>query len=183
MRNINWLIVAFSVLLLVVVGEIVYYFFVLSPQGTRQSTALQNQPQPTSQAVSFVPPQSSNAVKYINKFDRDSIISSKFINVYDGHITSLESKTGIFTDKSYNATTRYVSVLQLTSDKNPNSRLNFYFSEDDIRKMAVFRLVNGREQSISYHDLKVNDAISIEETMDTLQQNYADVFTYKIVVQ
>ena len=183
MHNTKWLTLVFSILLLVVVGEIIYYFFVLSPQGTRQSTTLQNQPQPTSQAASFLPAQSSNAVKYINSINRYSVTSSKFINVYDGRIASLENKTGIFTDKNYNATTRYISFLQLTSDKNSNSRLNFYFSEDDIKKMTIFRAVNGAEQEIAYDDLKMNDAISIEETMDTMQQNYADIFTYRIVVK
>ena len=130
-----------------------------------------------------MPAQSSNAVKYINSINRDSVTSSKFINVYDGRIASLENKTGIFTDKNYNATTRYISFLQLTSDKNSNSRLNFYFSEDDIKKMTIFRAVNGAEQEIAYDDLKMNDAISIEETMDTMQQNYADIFTYRIVVK
>lgn len=185
MRNTKWLIVAFSILLLVVVGEIIYYFFVLSPgQGTKQTTTIQNQPQPTSPSgTSFVPPINNNAVKYINSINRDSVTYSKFINVYDGRITSLENKTGIFTDKSYNATTRYVSILQLTSDKNSNSRLNFYFSEEDIKKMTVFRIVNGTEQKISYDDLKMNDAVSIEETMDTMQRNYTDTFTYRIMVK
>jgi len=172
MTNLNKLLIALFVILLLVVGIEAGYYFIYQPkkqQAVSQVNTTSPTKQPTSnntgntvQPLTIIPvndPQraiSYNALRFLASLKKGILTESTLNNRYQGTLTEIDLKGGQL-PKGF----PYKVSLVITGD---NKFVNtFYFKEEVLKTTKVTALVNGKEQPINLSDLKTGDKISIQQ--------------------
>ncbi len=179
----------FIVLVVVLVGELGFLFF----QSQRKQP-----PIPTTQSVNALPvptltstpktPTATDAATvnfmqteqdvyknldalgsyYRSMADKGILISSTLSVKMGGQLVEINDQGGVL------PVTNFQYKLKI-SFKQGNVVQSTYLTEAQAKRIAVVQLVNGKEQPISFTDLKIGDNITIEKTRNMLEP--PDVFT------
>lgn len=179
----------FIVLLIIIAGEVVYYFyFIPSPQPAPQTTQVQNfqnptQPSPTSptpanQPQSLKPKEFLTKVEeFLAEHDKGAMTSSVLINQYAGKITNIEKK-------------------KLPREPNPKSEYSIFISiqGNKITENSVIRIkdlalpgtkilekTGEKEIPIQISDLKTGDSVIITENYPLTKNSPDDKLKYTIL--
>lgn len=102
---------------------------------------------------------------------------SHLTNNFEGNISSINTDKRTMT--VIGGPTSYVFTLFISHarDKDPTG---FYFTQDDLKLLSLYKLIDEKEVQINYSDLKVGDSITLNGTFDLLTGN---LIKLKIVAQ
>ncbi len=174
----------FAVLLIVIAGEVIYYFyFIPEPSQTAFQTAkilnsTQLQPTPANQPQSLKPKEFlSKAEEFLAEHEKGALTSSILINQYAGKIISIEKG-------------------KLPKEPNPKSEYSIFISiqgtdtaENSIIKIKdlmlpetkILEKTGEKEVSIQMSDLKKDDSVVITENYPLTKNSLDDKLKYTIV--
>ncbi len=102
---------------------------------------------------------------------------SYLTNNFEGSISSINTDKRIMTVIGGPASYVFTLFIFHAGDKDPTG---FYFTQDDLKLLSVYKLIDGKEVLINYSDLKVGDSITLNGTFDLLISN---LIKLKIVVR
>ena len=173
------LIILFGALLLVTIGEIIYYFFFLSPNN--QFNTARNDASQSSQAspaIASNPTTQQNLDSYLNSYrlilNSDVITSSVITNIYEGRIQELDTDGGTWaSDVPYS-----IKLAIVNDSKDP---FTIYYNENNLRAMQIVQLSNSQEREISFENLAVGNSIKIEEVFILNKDFSKTTMQFKII--
>jgi len=161
------LIFVFIILSVVVIGEI-FYFLYYSKINANKTPPLANTTINNSIAsptITSLDKRSLNQdfLEALKKTPKDIIISSTIINTFKGKITKIKilDKEEKFEDHDY----YYRVDLRLKGKEG--GELNRLYNDQELGKIAVVELTDdNKEIPIKFSDLKINDEITLEESIN-----------------
>ncbi len=159
--------IIFVVLLIITAAEL-FYFFIYQPKSVNKSSSTTNQfPSltPTPQSVSSEENQAVNSTTVNNLFlYKKSILSSSIINnKYEGEIVFINKNGGFLKTEQF----KYDLEIKIKSDLNEFN--SFYYNENEVKQIKVFKLNNNQKESSDINELKIGDKIVIEESLNLLK--------------
>jgi len=162
----------FLVLIIVIIGEIVY--LIISEQNQKNVAQTITGVQPSDQIIVKSNPQSLLAMtsqtknillQRISTVKKDILKKSVISFELDGKITQINNQGWKMPDG-----TQYQFSFQLTS---PSGNSNFIMFNEDEKKIAkVVLSMDDKAIPIQLSDLKVNDYVKINQTVDLLAEDY-----------
>ena len=158
----------FVILFFVLLGEVGYFFyFSRTPEVENQlaPTILVPAPpsQPERQGVQAI---KDDVLNYLYVANEGVIISSTLENQYQGKIIKLEISDGL------------KIIFQ-----SENGAVNGYnFSKQELEKISVFRDNAGENEEITLNDLKLGDQITIDITLNLLNDLTNSLIESKITL-
>lgn len=194
MTKLSKILLGFFILLLVLVlGEVGYYFY-YQPK-TNSAVNVKNVPFPspilTISPTNILIPSASvtNAAKDNSQSDRainDSVIfdlkkikkglisSSNIINQFQGTISALNVKGGV--DKNQ----KYAMRLKIVGENGLSN--GFILNDYEFAKVRITKLEsNGKTSPLSLDALRINDKIKIQQVMDLLKSSGENTVEFIIV--
>ncbi len=182
MNNIsNILKIIFILLILITVGEGMYYLYVLynnkpNPVASEQSTnnllITPSREIPTLIPVNFQTAnpdlklsekEMSDRLDVFRKLLRDGVIKSSVrTTVFESTIKTIDTRETLEKGIKYK--------LKITIKAGDTDVQDFNFSEYELERMKVFEMKDGKEQSINYSQLKSGDKIRMETTIDLTKE-------------
>lgn len=178
--------IVFFAFLLVIMAELIYFFF-YQPQFKKNQVPIPTLiPNPTllpSPPVEPPPPSvdpeqalNDTLIDSLRKYKKGMLVSSVITNKLKGIVEEVDLSGGIRSlDNS-----EYKARIKIISEEKSDNYTIIYFSEEEVKNMKVVALENGKEQPIQLSDLKQGDRITLEETGDLTQYGDNLVVDYKI---
>lgn len=148
------LITLFLVLLIIIIGEIGYYFSlsnnILSASRQKREPSELIPTLSTSPSINLNDPR--DYIRWLQK--RASVmVSSTMIDISEGTIKKIQTGQN----------TNQIQVVLTIKGKNGE-----YTFSPDLTITKVFQKVNGKIEPFNYKNLKINDRVSIKETFDVM---------------
>jgi len=165
------LLLIFGVLLLLTIGELVYYFFVLSPKESLNKQNAINTKQLIQDPNIAIKEQ---ALTYIRNFPVDILQTSRVTNEYVGEIAKVDTTDRVLNQDNPSTAFPYSVTVTL---KNNNKTINFYLNTNNEKIIKISE--NGTESSFTPEKLPLGQKVRIVETINMLEtfDNNREVFT------
>jgi len=110
--------------------------------------------------------------------DKEAVISSHFINEYNGKIVKLENKDIVSPFKGNPDYQPELSILLETVNNSNKFSYTLYFDKEELSFLNV-KKQNGDSSNVTYQDLKEGQNIVVQETWDLIKKKISD---YKITI-
>lgn len=179
----------FVVLLIIIAGEVVYYFyFIPSPQPIPQTTQVQNSqnpiqpsptsPTPTNQPQSLKPREFLTKVEeFLAEHEKGAMTSSVLINQYAGKITNIEKRRPLKEPDPKSEYSLFISIQGTNSTENSIIKIR----DLAIPETNIVKKTGEKEIPIQISDLKTGDSIIVTENYPLTKKSPDDKLKYTII--
>jgi len=169
--------VLFVTLLIILVVEVVYLFFLQKQKIIKNdfksssitiliTPTISSSQTPTSADQSFSEDSLQSLVNWLRKGKKDLVVASSLTQTYQGKIVEIKIEEGI------NPLNKFAYAMSLKIEGKGGNKKGFLFSKDTLtNKMNVLALVEERKQSFKIEDLSVGDEVTVKEDQNLFIMN------------
>lgn len=177
------LLTAFALLLLITLGEILYYFFYLSPNTQKASLNVGQLNQQSSKNAEQKPNPdqavSEETLNFLRNYNKNLVTSAEIVVEQEGIIQGIATKPGT-AEIPGSGTVNYLAYITIT---NNEARRDFVFTEEIIDRIYITD--NNRKEvklvDPSSLDLKIGDRIVVRWITDLTKKDYVSITRIDII--
>jgi hypothetical protein len=168
--------VTFIILLLVLLGEISFFFWQnynsFNNTNNINESYISPSPQENNELITRVPAYNKETLDSLYNFNKDIIKSSILLNEYEGIVIDINENGGYLKKENFD----FKYFLRIKNNKDTNS---WYFSDNEIEKIKVY---DKTDKEINLNDIKIGDNIKILHKVDLLKNLNSNLIEFNIYI-
>jgi len=168
--------VVFVFLLLVLLGELSFFFWQNYNSFNNKNKTNESYISPSSQEnnelITRVPAYNKETLDSLYNLNKDIIKSSILLNEYEGIVIDIDESSGHLKKENFD----FKYFLRIKNNKDTNS---WYFNANEIEKIKVYDKA-GKE--INLNDIKIGNNIKILHKVDLLKDLNSNLIEFNIYI-
>jgi hypothetical protein len=167
--------VIFVVLFVVLLGEVGYFFYSSRNQVTPSLTKeIETVPVPTVIKRNGKKAVDDRTIEQIKNFNSGVLKKSILQNTYSGKIIEIATN-----GNNLNNNIHYGFMIRLMGDNDETN--TFYYNDEEVEKIKVLKV--GSQKALTIADLKKEDSVVIDETLDMTQDLDHNLVSHTISIK